>query len=136
MGIHSTGVYEIVPMQDRKDAGEKLMGLIWVDKSLDPTRKKKFDRDHVPGNRRRRSKARFKEPHFASQLFRAMPPLESVKALVSIMMSVSWSNKRKPLKLRHYHISQAHFQRTAQRLMYIRFPAEDRQKCGEDKVGR
>ena len=30
----------------------------------------------------------------------------------------------------------AHFQGTAQRLIYIRLPAEDRQKYGEDKVGR
>ena len=72
----------------------------------------------------------------ASQLFSAMPPLEAVKMLVSIMMSVSVSNKGKPLKLRHNDISSAHFQETAQRLIYIRLPAEDRQKYGEDKVGR
>ena len=45
----------------------------------------------------------------ASQLFSAMPPLEAVKALVFIMMSVGWSSKGKPLKLRHYEISRAHF---------------------------
>ena len=50
------------------------------------------------------------------------------------MMSVSWSNQGKPLQLRHYDISRAHFQGTAQRLIY--FPAEDRQKHGEDKIGR
>ena len=37
----------------------------------------------------------------ASQLFSAMPPLEAVKVLVSIRMSVSSSNKGKQLKLRH-----------------------------------
>ena len=73
---------------------------------------------------------------FASELFSAMPPLEASKALVSIMISVSLSNKGKPLKLRHSDISRAHFQGTAQRLIYIRLPAEDRQKYGEDKVGR
>ena len=52
------------------------------------------------------------------------------------MMSVSLSNKGKPLKLRHNDFSRAHFQGTAQRLIYIRVPAEDRQKYGEDKVGR
>ena len=62
--------------------------------------------------------------------------LEAVKVLVSIMMSVSWSNKGKPLKLRHNDISRAHFQGTAQRLIYIRLSAEYRQKYGEDKVGR
>ena len=53
-----------------------------------------------------------------------------------IQMSVSLSNKGKPLKLRLYDISRAHFQGTAQRLIYIRLPAEDRQRCYEDKVGR
>ena len=50
------------------------------------------------------------------------------------MMSVGWSNKRKPLMLRHYDISRTHFQGTAQRLIYVRLPAKDRQKYGEDKV--
>ena len=71
----------------------------------------------------------------ASQLFSAMPPLEAVKVLVSIMMSVSWSNKGKPL-MRHYDICRAHFQGTAQRLIYNQLSAEERQKYGEDKVGR
>ena len=65
-----------------------------------------------------------------------MPPLEAVKVLVSIVMSVRLSNKGKPLTLRHYDISRAHFQGTAQRLIYIRLPAEDPQKYVEDKVGR
>ena len=40
------------------------------------------------------------------------------------VMSVSLSNKGKPLKLRHYDISRAHFQGTAQRLIYIKLPAD------------
>ena len=64
-------------------------------------------------------------------LFFAVPPLEAVKAL----MSVSWWNRGKPLKLIHFDISRAHFQGTAQRLIYIRLP-EDRQEYGEDKFGR
>ena len=65
-----------------------------------------------------------------------MPPLEAVKVIVSMMTSVSLSNKGKPLKLRNCDICRAHFQGTAQRLIYIKFPAEDRQQYGEDKVGR
>ena len=40
--VHSGGVYEIVPMQECKDAGMIPLDLIWVDtdKSVDPTRKK------------------------------------------------------------------------------------------------
>ena len=39
---NSEGVYEIVPMQECRDAGMKPLDLIWVDtdKSVDPTRKK------------------------------------------------------------------------------------------------
>ena len=72
----------------------------------------------------------------ASPWFSAMPPLEAAKVLVSIMMSVSVSNKGKPLKLRHHDISIAHFQGKAQRLVHIKLPAEDRQMYGEDKAGR
>ena len=85
----------------------------------------KFDRGCVQENTKQRS-----------QLFSAMPPLEVAKVLVSIIMSVSLSNKGKPLKLRHFDISRAPFQGTAQRLIYIKLPAEDRQKYGEEKVGR
>ena len=40
--VRSEGVYEIVPMQECKDAVMKPLDLIWVDtdKSVDPTRKK------------------------------------------------------------------------------------------------
>ena len=70
------------------------------------------------------------------ELFLAIPPLEAVKALVSIMMFANWTSKGELMKLRHHYISRAHFQGTAQRLIYIRLPAEERQKCGEAKVGR
>ena len=72
----------------------------------------------------------------ASQLFSAMPPLEAAKVLVSIMMSVGWSNKGKPLKLRHYDISRVHFQGTAQKLICIKLLVEDRQKYRKEKFGR
>ena len=47
-----------------------------------------------------------------------MPLLEVVKVLVLIMMFVGWSINDKPLNLRYYDISTAHFQGTAQRLIY------------------
>ena len=115
----------------------KPLDLIWVDtdKSADLTRKKVRSRlcarEYIT-----KKQGKIQRALPASQLFSAMPPLEAVKVLVSIMMSVSLSNKGKPLTLRHFDISRAHFQGTAQRLIYIRLPAEDRQKYGEDKVGR
>ena len=120
--VHSEGVYEIVPMQECRDAGMKPLGLIWVDtdKSVDPTRKKIRSRMCA---REYKTKKQGQIQH-SLKLFSAMPPDEEVKVLVSIMMSVSLSNKGKPLKLSHYDISRAHFQRTAQRIVYIELPAE------------
>ena len=129
--VHSEGVYEIVPMQGCRDAGMKPLDLIWVgrNKSVDPTRKKIRSRLCAREYKtKKQGKTQGGPP--ASQLFSAMSPLEAVNVLVSIMMSVSLSNKGKPLKLRHYDISRAHFQGTAQRLIYIEL---GRQKYGEDK---
>ena len=135
--VHSEGVYEIVPMQECRYAGMKQLGLMWADrdKSLDPTRKK-IRSTLCAREYKTKKKGKIQRALPASHLFSAMPPLEAVKVLVSIMMSVSLSNKGKPLKLRHYDISRAHFQGTAQRLIYIQLPADDRQKYGEHKVGR
>ena len=124
-------------MQECRDAGKKPLDLIWVDtdKSVDPTRKK--IRSRLCARECKTKKQReIQRALPASQLFSAVPPLEAVTVLVSIMMSVSLSNEGKPLKLGHCDINRAHFQGTAQRRIYIKLPAEDRQKYGEDKVGR
>ena len=128
---HSEGVYEIVPMQECKGAGQKLLELIWVDtdKTVDPAQKKLRSR-LCAREYKTKKHGNIQRALFASQLFCAMPPFEAVKALVSTMMSVSWSNKGKPLKLRHYDISRAHFHGTAHRLVFIRLLAEDRQTYG------
>ena len=81
----------------------------------------------MPGNTRRRAL-------LASQLFTAMPPLEAVKALVSIMMSVSWSSKGKPLKLRHY--GKGTFPRNRPETHIHLSPSGRSSEIGEDTVGR
>ena len=133
--VRFEGVYEIVPMQQCKVAGKKLLELIWVDtdKSVDRPRKKNRSRLCARENKKQKQD-KIQRALLASQSFSAVPPLEAVKALVSIMMSVSWSNAGKPLKFRHDDISRAHVQGTAQTLVYVRLPAGDRQRHGEDKV--
>ena len=120
--VFSEGVYEIVPVLECKDAGMKLLDLVLVDtdKSVDPTRKKIRSR-LCAREYKTKKQGKIQRALPASQLFSAMPPLEAVKVLVSVMMLVR---------------CRAHFQETAQRFIYIRLPAEDRQKYGEDKVGR
>ena len=116
----------------------KPFDVIWVDTDksvVDPTRKKIRSR-LCAREYKTKKQVKIQRALPASQLSSAMPLLEAVKVLVSIMMSMSLSNKGKPLKLRHCDISRAHFQGTVQGLIYIKLPAEDRQKCGEDEVGR
>ncbi len=124
-------------MQECRDASMEPLDLIWVDtdKSVDPTRKKIRSR-LCAREYKTKKQSRIQRALPASQLFSALPPLEAVKVLLSNMTSVSLSNEWKPLKVRHYDISRAHFQGAAQRLIYIKLPAEDRQKYGEDQVGR
>ena len=120
-------------LQECRDAGMKPLDLIWVDtdKSVDPTRKKIRSR-LCAREYKTKKQGKIQRALPASQLFSAMPPLEAVQVFVSIMMSVSLSKKGKPLKLRHYDISRAHFPRTQPRdLSTSDFPVEDRQKYGE-----
>ena len=85
--VHSEGVYEIVPMQECKDAGMKPLDLIRMDteKSMDPTRKKIRSR-LCARKYKTKKQGKIQRALPASQLFSAMPPLEAVKVLVSIMI--------------------------------------------------
>ena len=87
-------------MQECRDAGMKPLDLIWVDtdKSVDPTRKTIRSRLSA---REYKTKMESDTQRVlpASQLFSAMPPLEAVKVLVSIMMSVSFSKQRETIEI-------------------------------------
>ena len=135
--VHSEGVHEVFPMQECLGSGQKLLDLTFVDtdQSFDPFPRKMRSR-LCASEYKTKKQGNLQRALPASQLFSAMPHLESVKASVSIMISVEQSNTGNPLKLRHHHISRAHFQGTAQRLIYVKLPAEDCQKHGEDKVGK
>ena len=88
--VRFEGVYKFVPMSECRDAGMKPLDLIWVDtdKSVDPTRKKIRPR-LCAREYKTKKQGKIQRALPASQLFSAMPPLEAVKVLVSIMMSVS-----------------------------------------------
>ena len=92
----------------------KPLDLIWVDtdRSVDPTRKKIRSR-LCAREYKTKKQGKIQRALPASHLFSAMPPLEAVKVLVSIMMSVSFSNKGKPLKLRHYGHQSSTFARNS-----------------------
>ena len=81
-------------MQEWKDAGTKLLDLIWVDtdKSVDPAHKKM--RWRFCAGEYKTKKGKTQRTILASHVFSAIPPRESVKA---IMMSVGCSST----KVRH-----------------------------------
>ena len=62
------------------------------------------------------------------QLFSAMPPLEALKLLCSLKVSLETSRRGKPLKLAHFDICRAHFMPKARRELYVELPDEDPMK--------
>ena len=73
------------------------------------------------------------------QLFSAMPPLEAVKALVSLL--TSWGVRgragvtTKPYKLATFGVSRAHFYGKARRRVFVELVHEDKEEYGHDKCG-
>ena len=133
-------------MQECRHAGMKPLDLIWVDtdKSVDPTRKKIPSR-LCAGEYKTKKQGNIQRALLASQLFSAMPPLESVNADVSIMMSVSFVEQRVTIEVETLRHQQSAFPRNSPRgliyiyiyiYLFIRLPAEDRQKYGEVNVGK
>ena len=103
---------ELVPLQECSDAGMKPLDLIWVDtdKSVDPTRKKIRSR-LCAREYKTKKQGKIQRALPASQLFSAMPPLEAVKVLVSIMMSVSLSSKGTTIEVETLRHQQSTFTR-------------------------
>ena len=87
------------------------MQVLWGvgDQSIAPTHRQIRSRLCARGNKPPKE-ARFREP-CRHRMCSATPPLETVRVLGSLMMSVGWSVKGK-----HYDISRAHFQGRPQRI--------------------
>ena len=123
--VHRQNLYKKVPESQAFAAGKTPITMKWVDRN-------KGDLEH-PNYRsrivcREVKRARDAEyiPEYAS--FSAMPPLESLKLLFSLMTTLKVSKKnRKPLKLRLIDISRAHFYGRAQREVYVTLPEGDQE---------
>ena len=119
------GVPRSVPIAE----GAKILKHVWVDTNKG---------DNVNPNIRSRicarelTKGRNALPTLDSvRLFSAMPPLEALKLLCSLMMSL---DKTLGLKLAHFDISRAHFAPEALRIIFIELLDEDKVP-GKDEVG-
>lgn len=121
--VHDMHIYDKVPRAQMLADGMKPVSLRWID-----TNKGDDDRPNYRSRLVAREIKAKKKPHEqipASQLFSAMPPLEAVKFLCSLMMSKRTSSRGKPLKLGFWDISRAHFYGNAVRKIYIELPEED-----------
>ncbi|CAK0880002.1 unnamed protein product, partial [Prorocentrum cordatum] len=138
---------EIVPRsQAFAETGRPPIPLKWVD-----TNKGDAERPNYRGRlvvKEIKAKKRPDEQLEASEVFSAMPPLEAMRSLVSLM--VTWTREaplhiqeslrrkgRKPgnFKIGFFDISRAHFYGKAQRRIFVELEEESRKEYGEDKCG-
>ena len=124
--IKKEQVFEYRSRTEAEEKGIKPIPLIWVDTN-------KGDKN-TPFVRSRICVREFKKGRNAveslelEQLFSAMPPLEALKLLCSLKVSMKTSRKGNPLKLAHFDISRAHIMPKARRELYVELPDEDPMK--------
>ena len=106
--VRKSDMFDIRPRSESfQETGKKPIDLRWVNTN-------KGDATHPLIRCRlviRDVKARKKEADKlpAQDLFSSMPPLEALRVLISLMLSLKVSSRGKPLKLAIFDISRAHF---------------------------
>ncbi|CAE7358585.1 unnamed protein product [Symbiodinium sp. CCMP2592] len=122
--VRKQDLYEKVPEEQAKAAGKMPITMKWVDRNKGDNERPNYRSRLVCREVKRAKNAEF-IPEFAS--FSAMPPLEAVKLLLSLMVTLKVAKKsRSPLKLRLIDISRAHFYGKAQRDVFVTLPEGDR----------
>ncbi|CAK0809617.1 unnamed protein product, partial [Prorocentrum cordatum] len=125
---------EIVPRsQAFAETGRPPIPLKWVDTNKGDAERPNYRSRLVV--KEIKAKKRPDEQLEASEVFSAMPPLEAMRSLVSLM--VTWTRGRKPgnFKIGFFDISRAHFYGKAQRRIFVELEEESRKEYGEDKCG-
>ena len=128
--IHKQGVYTKVSLQTCYDeTGKNPVTLKWVDTNKGDDVNEKY-RSRLVGREIRLKGKRVLPDH---QLFSSMPPLEALKLLCSMLVTLKVSkSRRKPLKLKLFDISRAHFYGEARRRVFVTLPEGDEEEgcCG------
>ena len=124
--IKKEKVYDYRTRAEAEKKGIKPIPLIWVDTNKgDKNTPFVRSRICVRECKKGRNAVESLEPE---QLFSAMPPLEALKLLCSLKVSLKTSCKGKPLKLAHFDIARAHIMPKARRELYVKLPDEDPMK--------
>ncbi|CAK9049785.1 Retrovirus-related Pol polyprotein from transposon TNT 1-94 [Includes: Protease [Durusdinium trenchii] len=119
--VQKQQIYVKVPIEECHQAtGKPPITLKWVDKNKGDNEKENY--------RSRLVVREVKKPGQTvpeCESFSAMPPLEALKALCSLMTSMKVSRRGKVLKLKLLDISRAHFYGDSQRAVYCTLPEGD-----------
>ena len=125
--MHTREVYRKVDLSECWDVtGKPPVSLRWVDTNKGSDMKP-FIRSRMVA---RELRARTPELT-AAELFSAMPPLEALKLLCSLLVSMKVSRHGRPLKLAFFDISRAHLYGKPKRAIYVDLPEEEAEegKC-------
>eukprot|EP00971_Amphidinium_carterae_P104531 2070039-Amphidinium_carterae.2 len=130
--IKSREVYKRVPLKDCFERTKKRpISMKRIDADKGDEERPNYRSRLVCRELRREVKKAAKKPGEelrASELFSSMPPLEAIKMLCSLRVTLELSPKKKPLKLALWDISRAHLYGDAQRDLYVELPPEDAQR--------
>ncbi|CAK0863589.1 unnamed protein product [Prorocentrum cordatum] len=124
---------EIVPRsQAFAETGRPPIPLKWVDTNKGDAERPNYRSRLVV--KEIKAKKRPDEQLEASEVFSAMPPLEAMRSLVSLM--VTWTREA-PLHIQESlrKKGRAHFYGKAQRRIFVELEEESRKEYGEDKCG-
>ena len=124
--VHKQQIYVSVPLEEcYQVTGKKPITLKWLDRNKGDQQRPNFRSRLVV-----REIKRYNQVCQDFELYSAMPPLEALKVLCSLMTSKKKSRFNKPLKLRILDISRAHFYGLSRRPVYTNLPP------GEEVEGR
>lgn len=125
--IEKQGIYVVVDEQECWDeTGKPPITLKWVDKNKGDDSRPNYRSRLVVREVKKKGQELAEHEHFS-----AMPPLEALKALCSLMTSLKKSKKGEWLKLRLLDISRAHFYGESRRPVFTNLPEGSEQpgKC-------
>lgn len=128
------GVWELVPRAEMEAEGARPVSLRWVDTDKGDASRPNY-RSRLCVREIKKAMRKSDVPP-ASDLFSGMPPLESVKMLLSLFVAHNQEETKGARTLAMYDISRAHFHGVPVRRLFIELPEEERERhVDKDYVG-
>ena len=127
--IHKQQIYKKVPISECEQEGKTPITMKWIDRNKGDLERPNY-RSRLVCREVKRAKGAEYIPEHAS--FSSMPPLEALKLLLSLMVTLKKSRNGGVLKLRLLDISRAHFYGNAERRVFVTLPEGDKLEghCG------